>query len=115
MVVGAVPLGLTVSLTIIKKSLPLKCPVHTARGDMIPTMKIKVRIIRSGMYAGLKKGTCRPFQELIATNRIDVNFLTTHTFKLDDVASAYDMIMEKSEPFIGILIEYDTEKKIGEI
>ena len=87
------------------------CPVLMARGDMIPTMKIKVRIIRLGYVRWTEKRNMQAFQELIATNRIDVNFLTTHTFKLDDVASAYDMIMEKSEPFIGILIEYDTEKR----
>ena len=52
------------------------------------------------------------FQDLIYNKKIDVSYLTTHTFKLDDAPDAYDMIMAKSEPFIGILIEYDTTKKI---
>jgi hypothetical protein len=53
------------------------------------------------------------FQSLIQAKNIDVSFLTTHTFKLEDAPEAYDMMMAKSEPFIGILIEYDTTKKIG--
>lgn len=50
------------------------------------------------------------FQDLIHTKKIDIGYLTSHTFSLDEAPSAYDMLMEKSEPFIGILIEYDKEK-----
>jgi len=39
-------------------------------------------------------------------------YLTTHVFKLEKVPSAYDMITERSEPFIGILIEYDANKAL---
>jgi polar amino acid transport system substrate-binding protein len=53
------------------------------------------------------------FQELIYTKKIDVSYLTTHTFKLEDTPKAYDMMMARSEPFIGILIEYDIAKEIG--
>ncbi|OGW36774.1 MAG: oxidoreductase, partial [Nitrospirae bacterium RBG_13_39_12] len=52
------------------------------------------------------------FQELVHSGKIDIDYLTTHVFKLDDASKAYDMIMERKEPFIGILIEYDIEKKI---
>ena len=31
---------------------------------------------------------------------------------LEDAPKAYDMMLAKSEPFIGILIEYDAKKKI---
>ena len=52
------------------------------------------------------------FQELVHSGKINIDYLTTHVFKLDDAPKAYDMIMEKKEPFIGILIEYDIDKKI---
>lgn len=52
------------------------------------------------------------FQDLIHTKKIDIGYLTTHTFSLDEAPSAYDMLMEKSEPFIGILIEYDKNKEL---
>jgi predicted dehydrogenase len=53
------------------------------------------------------------FQELIHSKKIDVSYLTTHTFKLEDAPKAYDMLLTKSEPFIGILIEYDFAKDFG--
>ena len=52
------------------------------------------------------------FQSLIHDNKIDVGYLTTHTFNVERAPEAYDMMMAKSEPFIGILIEYDTAKKL---
>ncbi|MDD4357575.1 MAG: bi-domain-containing oxidoreductase [Smithellaceae bacterium] len=50
------------------------------------------------------------FQELIAGGKINVGYLTTHTFPLEKAFEAYDMMMAKSEPFVGILIEYDASK-----
>jgi polar amino acid transport system substrate-binding protein len=47
---------------------------------------------------------------LIASGKVDVSYLTTHVFKLEDAPRAYDMMLQKSEPYIGILIEYDTKK-----
>ena len=52
------------------------------------------------------------FQDLIRNKKVDVNYLTTHVFNLGDAPAAYDMILSKSEPFLGILIEYDTTKEI---
>jgi predicted dehydrogenase/threonine dehydrogenase-like Zn-dependent dehydrogenase len=52
------------------------------------------------------------FQELIHSGKIDIDYLTTHVFKLDDTPSAYDMILERKELFIGIIIEYDYMREI---
>lgn len=52
------------------------------------------------------------FQKLIHSGNIDIEYLTTHTFKLEDAPTAYDMILRKQEPYIGILIEYDSAKQI---
>lgn len=42
-------------------------------------------------------------------DKLDLDLLTTHTFELQDAISAFDMIVTKSEPYVGILIRYDTE------
>ncbi|MCP4270028.1 MAG: Gfo/Idh/MocA family oxidoreductase [Candidatus Brocadiaceae bacterium] len=52
------------------------------------------------------------FQELVRTEKINLNFLTTHELSLDEAPKAYDMIMERSEPYLGILIKYDIEKAL---
>lgn len=52
------------------------------------------------------------FQELIRTEKINLGFLTTHEFSLDDAPKAYDMVVNRTEPFLGILIKYDVEKPL---
>jgi polar amino acid transport system substrate-binding protein len=59
-----------------------------------------------------EKRNMQAFQELISSKKIDVGHLTTHTIKLQDAPAAYDMILAKSEPYLGILIEYDATKNI---
>ena len=34
------------------------------------------------------------FQDLIASKNIDISYLTTHVFRLEDVHKAYDMSLE---------------------
>jgi len=58
-----------------------------------------------------EKRNMEAFQELVHSGKINIDYLTTHVFKLEDAPSAYDMILERKEPFLGILIEYDTSKE----
>lgn len=52
------------------------------------------------------------FQELIRTGKIDLGFLTTHEFPLKDAPKAYDMVVNNSEAFLGVLIKYELDKTI---
>jgi len=54
------------------------------------------------------------FQSLLYEKKIDVDYLTTHTFKLEEAPQAYDLILEKAEPYIGIIIEYDKDQSIAQ-
>jgi predicted dehydrogenase/threonine dehydrogenase-like Zn-dependent dehydrogenase len=45
-------------------------------------------------------------------DRLNIDLLTTHTYDLSDAISAFDMIVDKSEPFAGILIQYDVGTKL---
>jgi len=47
---------------------------------------------------------------LISSGRIDVSFLTTHVFKLEDAPKAYDLILQRSEPSVGVILDYDATK-----
>ncbi len=58
-----------------------------------------------------EKRNMQAFQELIHSRKMDVSYLTTHTFKLAEARSAYDMLLAKSEPYIGILMN-TIQKKI---
>ena len=60
----------------------------------------------------LKSGNMQAFQQLIASGKIDPSYLTTHVYKLEDAPKAYDLILEKSEPFVGILLDFEKEKTV---
>jgi predicted dehydrogenase len=42
---------------------------------------------------------------------VDVRHLTTHVLPLDEAPKAFDMILGRAEPFLGVLIEYDASKQ----
>jgi polar amino acid transport system substrate-binding protein len=47
------------------------------------------------------------FVQLLASNRVDVTSLITHTFGIDDASKAYELISGKAdERFVGVLLEY---------
>jgi len=52
------------------------------------------------------------FQQLLASGRIRVDWLTTHEFPLDDAPRAYEMIVQRSEPHLGIVLRYDVGKAL---
>jgi polar amino acid transport system substrate-binding protein len=49
------------------------------------------------------------FLELVANRRIDFRSLITHRFKFDDALDAYQMILEGSEPYLGIVFQYSQD------
>jgi len=50
---------------------------------------------------------------LLSMKKFNVNSLITHTFRFEDAFNAYDLIMNGSEPYVGILLEYDIKKDIS--
>lgn len=58
-----------------------------------------------------EKRNMEAFQKLIESQKIDINYLTTHTFKFDEAPQAFDLVVNKTEPFLGIALEYNFSKK----
>lgn len=50
------------------------------------------------------------FQELLAQKRINVDKMATHQFPFEESPKAYDLILKREEPFLGVLLKYDVEK-----
>ncbi len=59
-----------------------------------------------------EKRNMEAFQKLLLAGRIDVKSLTTHRFRFEEAPRAYDLIVNKTEPFTGIVLGYDTEKEL---
>ncbi len=111
-VVGAVPTGFDREPHFYKKELTVKMSCSYGPGRYDPAYEEKGQDYPYAYVRWTERRNMEGFQDLIASGRININYLTTHIFKLHDVPRAYDMILEKSEPFAGILIEYDRSKEI---
>ncbi len=46
----------------------------------------------------------------MSTAQLDVEPLISHRFSIDNAESAYEMIKNGTEPFLGVLLQYDTER-----
>jgi predicted dehydrogenase/threonine dehydrogenase-like Zn-dependent dehydrogenase len=54
----------------------------------------------------------KAFQELVHSGKIAMDYLTTHIYDLEQAPHAYNLILKKYEPYLGILIEYRGEKPV---
>jgi polar amino acid transport system substrate-binding protein len=111
-VVGSVPTGFDREPNFYQKELQVKMSCSYGPGRYDPDYEEKGIDYPPPYVRWTEKRNMQAFQELIYSKKIDISYLTTHTFNLKEAPDAYDMIMAKSEPFIGILIEYDTTRKI---
>jgi len=111
-VVGAVPTGFSREPHYYSKELTVKMSCSYGPGRYDPIYEEKGIDYPYAYVRWTEKRNMQAFQDLIASKKIDISYLTTHIFKLDDAAKAYDMVLDRSEPFAGILIEYDAIKEI---
>lgn len=111
-IVGAVPSGFDREPYFYKKELEVKMSCSYGPGRYDPNYEEKGLDYPASYVRWTENRNMQAFQELIYSNKIDLNYLTIHCLKLENAPDAYDMIMDKSEPFIGILIAYDTGKNI---
>jgi polar amino acid transport system substrate-binding protein len=106
-VVGSVPTGFEREPFYYLKELDLRmsCSYGPGRYDLVYEEK---GIDYPPAYARwTERRNMQAFQEFVYSNKIDINYLTTHVFKLNEAVQAYDLITQKNEFHVGIIIEYD--------
>ena len=52
------------------------------------------------------------YLDLLGQGKFDVEQLITHTFPIESAPDAYQMILDRTEPVVGVLLEYDTESEL---
>jgi len=57
-----------------------------------------------------EKRNMEAFQQLIFDCKINIDYLTTHEFPFKDSPNAYDMIVNKTELYMGVILKYDIQK-----
>ena len=106
-IVGNVPTGFDREPFYYKKELELlmSCSYGPGRYDALYEEKgidYPVAYVR-----WTERRNMQIFQELISSGKIDLDYLTTHTFSLEDAEAAYNLILNRSETFIGIVLKYN--------
>ncbi len=110
-VVGGVPTGFDRDPDYYRKELQLRMSCSYGPGRYDPLYEEKGIDYPAAYVRWTENRNMAAFQELLRGKRIDVGYLTTHVFPLEKAADAYDLLVEKTSPFIGILIEYDADPR----
>lgn len=110
-IVGAVPTGFS-RPNYYKKELDLRMSASYGPGRYDPVYEEKGVDYPIGFVRFTENRNMQTFVDLIADQRINMDSLITHTFPLQDAPSAYDLILARKEPVIGVLISYDSQKEL---
>lgn len=112
-VVGAVPTGFDRDPYYYRKELELRMSCSYGPGRYDPQYEEKGIDYPAAYVRWTENRNMQAFQELLHSGKIDIDYLTTHEFPLEEAAAAYDLILKRSEPFLGIVLRYDIDKPLS--
>lgn len=112
-VLGAVPTGFDRDPYWYRKELELKMACSYGPGRYDLNYEEKGIDYPLPYVRWTEKRNMEAFQNLIAKNRIDIGYLTTHEFDFDNAKLAFDLVVSKTEPFTGIALKYDTNRQVS--
>ena len=110
-VLGAVPTGFDREPYYYKKELELKMSCSYGPGRYDLNYEEKGVDYPAAYVRWTEKRNMEAFQELIATGKMNISYLTTHTFDFEEAPKAFDMVAKRTEPFLGIVLKYNTNKE----
>lgn len=111
-VVGGVPTGFDRDPHWYRKELELRMSCSYGPGRYDPEYEEKGIDYPPAYVRWTEKRNMQAFQDLVHSGRIDLSYLTTHELPLEDAPKAYDMIVGRSEPFLGVVLKYDVQKPL---
>ena len=111
-ILGRVPTGFDFE-SYYKKELDLRMSCSYGPGRYDPSYEEGGRDYPAGYVRWTENRNMRAFQELIHSSRIDIEYLSTHTFDLGEAPRAYELILKGDEPHLGVVLKYDVEREIG--
>lgn len=107
-IVGAVPTGFS-RANYYKKELELRMSSSYGPGRYDPSYEEKGIDYPIGHVRWTENRNMQTYVSLLAAGSLDIDTLVSHVFPLANAAQAYDLIMNRTEPFTGILLEYEEE------
>ena len=110
-IVGAVPTGFQ-RKPYYRKELDLRMSSSYGPGRYDPEYEDKGHDYPIGYVRWTENRNQQAFLQLLGDQKIDLKGLLTHEFDFDKAPDAYQLILEKSEPFVGIVLKYDLDKPL---
>jgi polar amino acid transport system substrate-binding protein len=110
-VVGAVPTGFK-RPNYFKKELELRMSCSYGPGRYDPEYEEQGLDYPYAWVRWTENRNMMAFVELLRAKRIDLGPLTTHRFAFAAAQEAYQLILGRTEPFVGILLRYDTAREL---
>lgn len=110
-IVGAVPTGFS-RPNYYKKELDLRMSSSYGPGRYDVNYELKGIDYPIGYVRWTENRNMQCFIDLLATNRLDIKSLISHTFFLEEAPKAYDMILARKEPFAGVVIQYENKQDL---
>ena len=109
-IMGAVPTGFDREPYYYRKELSLKmsCSYGPGRYDM--NYEEKGIDYPHAYVRWTEKRNMEAFQQLVHSGTMDISYLTTHILDFNDAPKAYDIVLNHTESFLGIVLKYDINK-----
>ncbi|OQB65797.1 MAG: putative 4,5-dihydroxyphthalate dehydrogenase [Bacteroidetes bacterium ADurb.Bin141] len=112
-IVGAVPTGFK-RPNYFKKELDLRMSCSYGPGRYDAEYEEGGLDYPYGYVRWTENRNMQAFVEMLASGKISLEKLLTHTFSFSDAPKAYDLIMNKTEPFVGMVLKYDVSKTLNQ-
>lgn len=109
-IVGSVPTGFS-RTNYYKKELDLRMSTSYGPGRYDANYEEKGIDYPYGYVRWTENRNMLAFLQLLKDKKLNIKKLISHEFAFKKAQEAYQMILEKSEPFIGIVLKYDAQKK----
>ena len=103
---GDVPTGFARNPDYYPKELELRMSRSYGPGRYDPEYEENGRDYPPEYVRWTEKRNMEAFQDLVYSGAVDAGALVSRVFSLDDAPKAYDMILERKEPFLGLLVDY---------
>ncbi|MEP6635670.1 MAG: bi-domain-containing oxidoreductase [Acidobacteriota bacterium] len=100
--------------TFFARELSLQISMSYGPGRYDPEYEERGRDYPFGYVRWTENRNIEAFLDLVASKRVNVDALITHRFPLDDAERAYRLIAgELNEPYLGVVLSYDTERELA--
>lgn len=109
-VLGVIPTGFDRDPFWYRKELTLEMSCSYGPGRYDVNYEEKGIDYPSHYVRWTQKRNMQAFQQLLTSGKIDIDYMTSHEFNFLDAPKAFDLVLNRSEPFIGISLKYDVSK-----